>query len=209
LTRPRGAGGTPGGGGHVGAPAAASFETARRRISFAGLDRVRYAADNSPLPLLAAIAARNGKPDLAWRWLESDFARGLLDELAERPLSEEERRREQELVGRLKRLDEQITAILGASQVTDVARKMAEELRREREAVQADFAQLQANLAARLGVAAGEVFELAHIQAQLPADAALVAWVDQKGVTGAENSSGEHWACAVRHTGPPQWVRRL
>src|SRR5262249_10361846 len=139
----------------LGAPAAASFETARRRISFAGLDRVRYAADNSPLPLLAAIAARNGKPDLAWRWLESDLARGLLDELAERPLSDEERRREQELVGQLKRLDDQIGKLLGTSQVADADQKLVEQLRREREAVQADFAQLQADLAARLGVAAG------------------------------------------------------
>jgi serine/threonine protein kinase/CHAT domain-containing protein/Tfp pilus assembly protein PilF len=189
------------------ADAAASFETARRRVSFSGLERVRYAAENSPLPLLAATAARNGKPELAWRWLESDLARGLLDELAERPLSEEERRREQELLGQLKRLDDQIGLALGANRASEGARQLADGLRRERDALQAEFAQLQAELAARHGVAAGKVYDLERIQSQLAADAALVAWVDQSGATGAEDPRGEHWACVVRRQDPPQWVK--
>jgi hypothetical protein len=58
--------------------AAKSFETARRRVSFAGLGRARYAAEESPLLFLAAVTARNGKPVAAWQTLENNLARGLL-----------------------------------------------------------------------------------------------------------------------------------
>src|SRR5205823_5981671 len=83
------------------AAAANSFEIARRRISFAGLERATPTADYSPFPALATVAARAGQPDAAWQALERNLARGLLDDLAARPLSAEDRRREQELLGRL------------------------------------------------------------------------------------------------------------
>jgi CHAT domain-containing protein len=42
------------------------------------------------------------------------------------------------------------------------------------------------------------------VQAQLPADAALLAWVD---VTDASGAVQEHWGCVLRREGPPAWVR--
>ena len=40
------------------------------------------------------MAARRGQADVAWQALEQNLARGLLDDLAERPISPDERRRE-------------------------------------------------------------------------------------------------------------------
>src|SRR5262249_31623734 len=75
--------------------AAKGFEVTRQRISFSGLERTSFAAEHSPLPLLAAVAARNGKPLAAWEALEHNLARGLLDDLSAQPLNEAERSRTQ------------------------------------------------------------------------------------------------------------------
>jgi CHAT domain-containing protein/tetratricopeptide (TPR) repeat protein len=184
----------------LGAAATRSFEIARRRLSFAGLDRAASTAQLSPFPALAAVAARGDKPDAAWQALEQNLARGLLDDLAARPLSPEDRRREQELIGRLDLLDRQV-AVLPAGPGT------ADELRRQRDAAQAEFVRLQADLAARYGVAAGQVYDLPRIQAQLPEDAALLAWVDLSDQARQADQKGDHWACLVRHRGAPVWVR--
>ena len=81
----------------LGPAALASFETARRRISFAGLDRARRTEDISPLAYLTAAAARTNRPREAWQYLEAGLARGLLDDLAGRSLTDDERARERQL----------------------------------------------------------------------------------------------------------------
>src|SRR5262249_368729 len=53
-----------------------SYEVTRLRISFAGLDRAEFAARRSPLPLLAAIQARQGRIREAWEHWEAGLARG-------------------------------------------------------------------------------------------------------------------------------------
>jgi CHAT domain-containing protein/Tfp pilus assembly protein PilF len=186
--------------------AAKSFEAARLRTGFAGLDRARRMAESSPYPALAAAAARGGKPGDAWHALEQNLARGLLDDLSARPLSADERGREQEMRERLDLLDRQVTA-LPADGRTDAERKAADELRRQREAAQAEFVRFQADLAARHGVPAGEVYDLAHIQARLREDTALLAWVDLSDQDRRADPKGDHWACLVRHRGAPVWVR--
>ncbi|MFN8589171.1 MAG: CHAT domain-containing tetratricopeptide repeat protein [Candidatus Eisenbacteria bacterium] len=45
---------------------------------------------------------------------------------------------------------------------------------------------------------------LARVQAALPRDAALVAWIRTPGLTSAADE--RTWACVVRTTGPPRWV---
>lgn len=45
---------------------------------------------------------------------------------------------------------------------------------------------------------------LARVQAALPKDAALVAWVRTPGLTAAAEERS--WACVVRASGPPRWV---
>jgi CHAT domain-containing protein/tetratricopeptide (TPR) repeat protein len=186
------------------AEAAASYETARLRVSFSGLGRAGRATDLSPLPALAAAAAQGGKPQEAWQALEQDLARGLLDDLAARPLGAEDRRREQELLGQLDRLDRQVAARPDAGPAAD-------ELRRQRDAAQAEFVRFQADAAARYGVAAGKVYDLPRIQARLPGgeagDAALVAWVDLPDRGKKADPRGDHWACVVRRRGAPAWVR--
>jgi CHAT domain-containing protein/tetratricopeptide (TPR) repeat protein len=186
--------------------AGGSFETARRRISFAGLDRAAPTAEYSPFPALATVAARGGKRDAAWQALEQNLARGLLDDLAARPLSPGDRRREQELLGRLDVLDRQVAALL-AGGGKDAGSRTVDELRRHREAAQTEFVRFQADLASRYGVAAGQVYDLPRIQAKLPEDAALLAWVDLPDQARWADPKGDHWACLLRHRGVPRWVR--
>jgi CHAT domain-containing protein/tetratricopeptide (TPR) repeat protein len=183
--------------------AAASFETARLRLGFSGLDRARHTDDISPLPALAAAAARRGKCEAAWRYFEQNLARGLLDDLSARPLQAEDRAREQELLGRLEALDLSVGSAPGGAAET-------EDLRRQRDAVRSEFVRFQADVAERYGAAAGAVYDLRRIQARLAADAALVGWLDlpDRGA-GAKrvDPGGDHWACLVRQRGEPVWVR--
>jgi hypothetical protein len=59
----------------------------------------------------------------------------------------------------------------------------------------------------RHGVLAGRVADLASIQKALPADSALLGWVDREGEPKAKDPSGEHWAVLVRPAGEPLWTR--
>src|SRR5439155_283818 len=50
-------------------------------------------------------------------------------------------------------------------------------------------------------------YDLEQIQQAIPADAALVAWADQKAPVAGADPNGDHWACLVRRQGLPVWVR--
>ena len=67
---------------------------------------------------------------------------------------------------------------------------------------------MQTRLATQYGPLAGEVAPLAKIQASLPADTALIAWVDIRppGPNSAD-PDGEHWGVVVRAAGSPAWVK--
>src|SRR5207237_9410325 len=83
-----------------------SLDAARLRVAFAGLERA--GAVKSVRPALAAVLARLGQPAEAWRTLEEDLGRGLLDELAarqDRRLTPAERARVRELHTAMERLD--------------------------------------------------------------------------------------------------------
>jgi tetratricopeptide (TPR) repeat protein len=185
------------------ADAARSFEAARLAVTAAGLDRAAFGARLSPLPPLAACLARLGQPTDAWQRLEQHLARGLLDEAAARTSptrTPDELRRQQELLGRRQQFDTQITALLARPGKLDAVRAPLQQLSRQRAEVQAQLSRLDAEWSRR------EVLDLPRIQAQLPADAALVAWVDVAAAQAA-GPHGEHWACLVKHRGPPVWVR--
>ena len=146
----------------------------------------------------------------AWQPLGSRAARGLFDDLAARrsqPLTPDERRRREELVGRLNRLDNQIGALAGAKDLADDQLKRLDELKDHRLELQGRLAELEAELVQKYQVAAGAVYALDRIQAQLPADAALVGWLDLKTSPKAADPRGDHWACVVRRRGAPRWVR--
>ena len=57
------------------------------------------------------------------------------------------------------------------------------------------------------GSAVGRVANLERIQAQLPADSAVVAWLDPPSTGDMSTAASEHWACVVRHQGEPAWVK--
>jgi tetratricopeptide (TPR) repeat protein len=192
------------------AAAVESFEAARVRMSFRGLERAGFAAIQSPLAPLAACLARNGKPVPAWGSVEANMARGLLDAVStrlSRPLEPGERERESGLVGQLDKLDERISALLAAEVSTGESRARADTLRWAQEKLQAELTQFEAEMATKYGVAAGQVYDLGRIREVLPEDAAFLAWVDVKGDPHSVDPNGEHWGCVLRREGQPIWVK--
>jgi tetratricopeptide (TPR) repeat protein len=190
--------------------AARSFEAARLGISFTGLERATFATERSPLPRLAACLARTGQAAEAWTFWEANLARGLFDDLSARrarALSEKERRRAQELTAAVQLLDKQIATLAQVKDWTDAQRRQLDQLHQRRDAGTVVVAEFEAELARTHGPVAGQVYDLAAIQKQLPADAALLGWLDRKGLPQAADPDGEHWACLVRRRGAPVWVR--
>jgi hypothetical protein len=190
--------------------AAAAFDKLRGRIAHAGLDRAGTAARISPLPPLACMLVRRGARGEAWCRYEQNLARGLLDDLSARHtrrISDEDRRREQQLFARLNRLDTlaETLAARPASNPQQVAAR--EKLTQERIEAQAAWTAFQQHLLDAYGVAEGKVFDLVRIQAQLPVDAALVGWLELQTSPKSADPKGDHWACVVRCTGVPVWIR--
>jgi tetratricopeptide (TPR) repeat protein len=184
------------------------FARARLRIAPSGLERAAKTGERSPLPFLAAVLARNGKPEAAWRRFEEGLARGTWDDLSarlRRPPAEQAK--QAELVNRLNRLDQLIESTLAAQEPTPEQKKRRGDLLSERRGAQEDFDAFAAKLEETYGPAAGQVFDRPQIQKALPADTALLGWVDLPGKPKAADPDGEHWAVLLRSAGPPVWVR--
>ncbi len=184
-----------------------SLDKGRLRIAFAGLER--SGTEESPRPALAAVLARLGQPADAWQTLEEDLGRGLLDELAARKdqrLTRAERDQLRELTTTLDRLERLVaTTPEGLDQVE--RSKRFEDFKHRHEVASIDLGKLQTKLARKYGELAGPVAGLGEIQAALPEDAALVAWVDIPPVEpNAADPDGEHWGVVVRSRGVPTWV---
>ncbi len=184
-----------------------SLDAARLRFAFTGLERA--GTSESMRLALAAVLARLGQPAEAWQPLEEDLGRGLLDELAarqDRRLSPGERARLRELTTELERLDR-----LAEATPPDLAQaeraKRFEDLKHQRELASIALGEFQTKLAHDHGPLAGQVAKLTEIQAAMPADVALVAWVDIP-VLGPNTADpdGEHWGVVVRSRGMPAWV---
>ena len=186
------------------------YESARLRVGLRGLDRTEFGTSTSPPLLLAALLARRGEGRDAWRHWESSLARGLFDDLIARrarPLTADQRRRQDDLVGQLSRLENQIGLLAASRGLTDEQRGRLDGLKARRLELQGQQAQLEGELVREHQVAAGAVFSLDQVQARLPADAALVGWLDLPATPGAADPRGDHWACVVRSRGAPRWVR--
>jgi tetratricopeptide (TPR) repeat protein len=191
-----------------GTDAANSFAKARTRLASSGLGRVAATGKASPLPFLAAVLAGNGKPEAAWQRFEEGLARGTWDDLTARlRRPPDEQARQTAFVNRLNRLDQLIENTLTAQEPTAEQKKRREELLTERRKVQDDFDAFAAHLEKTYGPAAGQVFDRPHIQKSLPADAALVGWLDLPGKAQEADPDGEHWAVLLRSAGPPRWIR--
>jgi CHAT domain-containing protein len=164
-----------------------SFEAARRWISSRGLDRSAVDDRSSAWLVQASILARCGKYSAAWQQLEAGLGRGLLDDLSQ-PLKADERKSVQELQWKLRQLESQ------------------PDRREEVERLHVELAQIETNLIAKYGVRSGQVYDLGRIQAQLPAETALITWLDRNTPHAPGELGGEHWACLVRRRGEPLWV---
>ncbi len=160
-------------------------------------------------PALAAVLARLGQPAGAWQTLEEDLGRGLIDELAAREdlrLAPAERDRLRELTTALERLDELVETTPEGLDQGERAKRF-EDLKRRRELASIALGEFRTKLVADHGPIAGQVAGLDEIRATLPADAALVAWVDVLPAgPGAADPDGEHWGVVVRSRGIPAWV---
>lgn len=189
--------------------AAVSFEAVRSRISYAGFERIRFAADESPFLRLAACQARNGKPAEAWNNLERGLARGLIDAVdvssdrARIAMSVEEKAARARLLAQMQQSEERL-AIVEADDDATTASK--DEARRTRNAARVDVIAFDKRMAERYGVPGSEPYELDRVQRQLSDQMAIIAWLDFP-ASPETAASAEHWACVVRHEGPPKWIR--
>jgi len=185
-----------------------SLDAARLRIAFSGLERAG-GTNQSVRPGLAAVLARLGRPTEAWRPLEEDLGRGLLDELAARQhrrLTPAERDRLRELTTELERFDKLVETTPKNLDQAERAKRF-EDLKRQRELASIALGEFQTKLVGEYGPLAGQVAALNEIQAVLPADAALVGWVDiPPAGPSAADPDGEHWGVVVRSRGIPAWV---
>jgi tetratricopeptide (TPR) repeat protein len=176
-----------------------AYEAARLGAAVGGLERAAFGAQASPYSLLAALYVRTGRPADAWSALESDFARGLLDEMtvrrgAELTLSEQKRR--DEIHAREAPLQAHIRAFLRRSRLSSAEEselKQLTEQRRELENLLSDVA---------VGASRRSIAPLTDLQSALVPHAAIVAWVDGSTPTGR---APEHWGCVVRSGGEPRW----
>ena len=185
-----------------------SLDSARLTAAFTGLERA--GTRQFTRAALAAVLARLGQPAEAWQRLEEDLGRGLLDELAARQdqrLKPSERARLRELIAELERLDKLAEATPKNIDQAERARRF-EDLKRQRALASIALGEFQTKLVHDYGPLAGQVASLNEIQAALPADAALIAWVDMK-PTGpnAADPDGEHWGVVVRSRGIPAWIK--
>jgi tetratricopeptide (TPR) repeat protein len=180
------------------ARASAAYEAARLNVADRGLTRAVFGGSQSPYRLLAVSQVRLREPSAAWAAAEADLARGLSDEAGVRRgavLTSDEQREHAALVARLGQLRPRLFKLV-ANPTTDAERDELTRLRTERAKVEARLADLAAGLSRR------EVAGLADVQAAIPADAALVLWVDAGDQPGR---SQEHWGCVIRRSGGPAW----
>jgi tetratricopeptide (TPR) repeat protein len=188
--------------------AADSFAKARLRIAAVGLERAVGSDNLSPLPELAAVLARNGKPEEAWQRFEEGLARGTWDDLTARlRRSAAEQTTQIELINRLERLDQLIEKTLPAPDAPPDEKKRRADLLTQRRQVHNALSDFGQDLKKKYGLAAGQVFERPQIQASLPANTALLGWLDEPGAPKAADPDGEHWAVLLRSAGGPVWVR--
>lgn len=179
------------------AEVAAAYE-ANRLIAAFGIDRAIVEDAHSPYPLQAANFAAQRKPRDAWRSLEFDLARGLLDEqLARRgfALSSDEREQRGTLVEEFGIVQKRILKLATATNLSEAESGELAGLLADRTQLDDKFGGLAVSVSKR------EIAGLDEIQSSLRDEEALVAWIDVGG------QLQEHWACLLRHEGEPHWER--
>jgi tetratricopeptide (TPR) repeat protein len=177
--------------------AAAGYEATRLGMAGRGLDRAVFGAEDSPYRFAAAVQARLGNASGGWTAAEADLARGLSDEAALRrgaALTPTEQKEHATLAARLGQLQPRILQLVPKPKPTEEEREELAGLQAERRKIEERLADLAAGPSKR------ELATLAEVQSVIPADAALVLWVDV-----SAGGVQEHWGCVVRRTGNPTW----
>jgi tetratricopeptide (TPR) repeat protein len=179
--------------------AAASYERARLN-GVKGLEAA-LTAGNSPLPAFALALARAGQHRAAWSRWEQALARGLVDEVhgrAARPLTAQERDREVGLLGQAQALDERIGKFLALKARTQEQERLLDDLELQGSALRRQLLELEQEFEGKYGAQVGQPATLEVAQQALPGGTALVGWLDV---------GPHHWACLLRRTGEPVWIR--
>jgi CHAT domain-containing protein len=165
-------------------------EAARFYIASSGFDRaLASASKSSPHAMLAAGLARLGQPRNALRHAELALARGLLDDRA--AIDPTERQRIASLTQELHELGQRLVPLLGLSALSVEQTALRDQLIGKRRLLQGQLGRLASAVSAR------QVLPVEDIQRHIPADAALVLWIDEL---------GEHLGCVLRHQGAPAWA---
>ncbi len=156
--------------------------------------------ENPYLPL-ATVSANLGKPRKGFEAMEKNLARALLDVQAQRrgqDLNPEQKERQAAIFGKLRPIESRINILITRPQLKDEEKKELDTLIDNRRRINVELADLAAELSRQ------EVSDFATIQRAIPSGHALIAWVD---VTSRNKKTDEHWACVLKSTGEPVWVR--
>src|SRR5262249_4193380 len=153
-----------------------------------GFDRSLFRAEYvSPRSALAACLVRLKEPVRAWEQAESDLARGLLDDL----LPSSDLTADADQLAHVSRLDQALLSLITRETPTDEESKQPHSLAKERDSLLAELTHTAAHRARQ------RILPQQRIQKQIPADMALVFWLDVR---------EQHLGCILRREGPPTWV---
>jgi tetratricopeptide (TPR) repeat protein len=171
------------------------IEAARLRLTSSALDK----ASVGPQPHfgLADCRLRLKRPVDAWAAAEAGLGRGLLDDLAARTAAPPEaaaERRARERTTRLAALNQLLVPLLTAEKLDKPRQGRRDDLLKERAKLDEEIAREAAEVSQKA------LLSLDRIQEGLPADTALVFWLDFLAAKG-------QWGCVVRRLGPPAWVQ--
>ena len=115
-----------------------------------------------------------------------------------RPLTPEQRRAEADLAIQLQRVDERVARLTTRAKHTPEETKQLDELRNQQNLLRGQWVEFQNEMDRQYQAYTGKPSAPEEIQRTLPDDGALVGWLDVKNY---------HWACVVRKTGEPAWVK--
>jgi Tfp pilus assembly protein PilF len=187
--------------------AAVTFTHARSHYAATGLVRAT-SGGVSPLPLLAARLAREGKAEAAWQRFEQGLGRGTWDDLTARlARSPADQARLTERARHLERLDQLLEQHSTLKQPSEEQIRLHQERLAQRRQLQEQLDGLTRELLPKYGVGETQPRTLAQVQTTLPADTALLGWVDVQGEGKAAEAVNERWAVLLRAKGLPAWVR--
>lgn len=168
-----------------------------RSTATTGIDRATYNRFD-PRKVLAVLLAPTD-PRQAWDLLERSLGRGYLDQQAiGKQLQSQEQKRRSALEEECSRLQPEIAALATKLKPSPDDEKLLKQKYEQRKVIDDQLAKLAVSASSKL------VATQQEIQRRIPADSAMVIWVD---VFTRSQTVSEHWACVLRSEGEPQWTR--